>query len=298
MDSTTRARIQSRLVAEIDVMPKMLQQVAKYISDNPADFGLDTIRRSADKIGVSANTLVRMAQYLGFSSFDELREPFRQTLVVEQSTDAADDWLSRMAANEAFGARQAKIVRNEMSVLNRSLRQLNLELAQSVVDELSHARNAFITATRSSYALAHYFHYVGRMAIPGLQLVPRHMGSPIDDMASIDNRDVLLAITFTPYSAETIQALKFANKCDAKVILLSDSELIAPNIKVDHLLRVETHSTHHFACYVGAMAVLETLLGLLMSQGDAEVVERIARYEDLREDIGAYWKAKLPRIRR
>ncbi len=75
MESTTRARFQSRLVAEIDVMPKKLQKVAKYISENPVEFGLDTIRKSADKVVVSANTLVRMAQYLGFSSFDELREP-------------------------------------------------------------------------------------------------------------------------------------------------------------------------------------------------------------------------------
>lgn len=298
MDSTTRSRIQTRLVAEIDAMPPMLRQVAKYIIDRPADFGLDTIRTSAVKIGVSANTLVRLAHYMDFDTFEAFREPFRQTLVSGRGDDQVQDWISRMAEKGPFAARQARTVRNEVSVFNRSLQLLTPEKAEAIVKELTGARTTYITATRSSYALAHYFHYVGRMALPGLQLVPRHMGSPIDDMVALDNQDALLAITFSPYSAETIQALKFADQRGAKVILLSDSELIAPRIRVDHLLQVATHSTHHFGCYVGAMAVLECLLGHLVAFDDGATSERIAAYEELREDIGAYWKATVPRIRR
>jgi len=298
MDATTRSRIEARLIAEIDEMPRLLRQVAKYIIDNPADFGLDTIRKSANKIGVSPNTLVRMADHLNLDSFDDLREPFRQSLITSRDELPESDWIARRAQDGELGGEHAKVLRNEVSLVNRSLRSLTPQTVQDVLADLTGAKHAFVTATRSSYALAHYFHYVGRMAMPGMRLVPRHMGAAIEDIAEITKEDVLFAITFLPYSAETIQALRFANTRGAKVILMTDSELVAPNIKVNHLLRVASQSTHHFGCYAGAMAVLDCLLAHLVKQGGSEARARIARYEDLRQDSGAYWKPSLPRIKR
>lgn len=83
-----------------------------------------------------------------------------------------------------------------------------------------------------------------------------------------------------------------------KLILISDSELIAPNIEVDLFLKVSLQSQHHFVCFSGAMVVLECLLFHLVDQGGDEAQARIARYQELRENSGAYWQAKLPKLRR
>ncbi len=74
------------------------------------------------------------------------------------------------------------------------------------------AHNVYLTAVRASYAMAYYFHYVGgRMALPSLQLIPRHMNSAIDELNYAGPGDVMIAISFTPpYSRETIEACKFA----------------------------------------------------------------------------------------
>lgn len=81
MASTQKSDICRRLIAEVDRLLPRLQTAAKYIVDNENEFGMDPIRVSAEKIGVSANSLVRLAGHLGFGSFDELREPFRKSLV-------------------------------------------------------------------------------------------------------------------------------------------------------------------------------------------------------------------------
>lgn len=294
MDSTTQSRIKARLINEIDAMPPLLQQVAKYITDNPSDFGLDTIRKSADRIGVSPNTLVRMATYLDFESFDALREPFRQSLVTGAGKTLDPDWISRHQLDEDH----ASALRNEINIVDRSLHFMTPELLGEVARNLIGADHVYVTATRSTYALAHYFQYIGRMAMPGMQLVPRHMGNAIEDMAELLERDVLFAMTFRPYSAETIHAMRYANTRGANVVLLTDSELIAPNIKVAHLLQVTTQSTHHFGCYAGAMAVLDCLLAHLFKAGGNTAASRITQYEDMRQDSGAYWKPSLPKIRR
>ena len=66
MDPTVKMKMISKLKADYEGFSPRLRVVAKYIVDNPGDFGLDPIRVTARKAGVSTYTLVRMAQYLGF----------------------------------------------------------------------------------------------------------------------------------------------------------------------------------------------------------------------------------------
>jgi len=231
-------------------------------------------------------------------SGNELREPFRQSLVTGFDRALDPDWITRQSRDSDIGAQHAIALRNEINIVDRSLHLLTPALVKAVVTDLIGAENAFVTATRSTFALAYYFQYIGRMAMPGMQLVPRHMGNAIEDMADMSERDIFFAMTFRPYSAETIQAMRFANSRGAKVILMTDSELVAPNIQVEHLIQVNTQSTHHFGCYAGGMAVLDCLLAHLVMQGGPEASSRIAAYEEMRQDSGAYWKPSRPRIKR
>jgi DNA-binding MurR/RpiR family transcriptional regulator len=156
-----------------------------------------------------------------------------------------------------------------------------------------------VTATRASYALAHYFHYVGRMMGPGMQLVPRHMGSALDELIDIGPKDCLVAMSFAPYSSETIQSMRFAQSRGARLILISDSEVIAPQVVPDVVFVISSLSPHFFGSYGGGMAVVECLLGHLAAQAGPEAAQRIADYQSMREETGAYWQpAKPPRIKR
>lgn len=290
MDATSKASICDRLISEIDDMPPRLQRAAKYIVDYPNDFGLDPIRLTARKIGISANSLVRLANYLGYENYDALREPFRSALVERHDDTVNEQLAARKMPTSGFARDQLLAARNELDIVGRSLQLLSDATAEEAVSALLRARNAYVTATRASYALAYFFHYVGRMALPNLHLVPRHMGSAVDELIAVDSADVLFAITFAPYSADTIKALRLARTRGAKIILMSDSELIAPNTRTDLFLKVSSHSTHYFGCYVGAMAVLECLLAHLVREGGSDARARIASYQAVREDFGAYWQ--------
>lgn len=80
MDPTLKNRLLSDLKDAAPGMSPQARQVAKYIADNQADFGLDAIRETARKSGVSTFTLVRVARAMGFDGFNALREPFRHAL--------------------------------------------------------------------------------------------------------------------------------------------------------------------------------------------------------------------------
>lgn len=299
LDPHNAARLLQHLKQQIDQLPPKLKAAAKYVIDNPGDFGLDTVRASARKTGISANSFVRLSNHLGFDSFDAFRAPFRSALTTAHEPDLGQDWLDRMAQDGPTGQLQSNAARNQINITARSLRLMTADRTQTIIDTMRAAPRVFVTASRSSYALAYYFHYVGRMALPTLELVPRHMGTAVDDLIDITHDDCLIALTFAPYSAGTIQALRLAAERKARVILISDSEVIAPGIQADHTLAVAAGSLHPFGAIGGAMAVLECLLTHLITAGGPEAINRIESYDALRQTSGAYWSGpKLPRLKR
>lgn len=292
MDPAQKTRTISALKEALSDLSPRLRIVAKYIVDHPSDFGLDPIRETARKCGVSTYTLVRMARRMGFGGYEELREPFRQSLVLSNVLVERPGWLEELRERGTLGRVQADAALNSMAIVQRSLHQQSPAQMERVAAMLLEARHVYLTAVRASYALAYYFHYVGRMALPSLQLIPRHMNSAIDELNYASDQDVMIAITFTPYSRETIEACKFARAKGVKLIMLSDSDVISPEFSADETLIASVLSTHHFGCYSGASAIIETLLALLVEQGGSDAVRRIKSYEDLRINNNAYWIAQ------
>lgn len=266
-----------------------MRLVAKYVIDNPADFGLDPIRETARKAGVSTYTLVRMAQTLGFDGYEAFRAPFRHALVSTTGFAEHPEWIDRLRASGPVGRVQADASMNSLAVVQRSLERLNPAGLDHAVTLMLEARAVYVTAVRASHAMAHYFHYAGRMALPTLHLIPRHMGSAIDDLNAAQAGDVMLAITVAPYSRETIEACRFAQSRGIRLILLADSDVVAPDLKPDAMLVVSVLSTHHFGCFSGIAAALEVLLALLVERGGPEAQARILSYETLRKGHNAYW---------
>ncbi len=291
MDPTLKTKTISKLKADLPSLSPRLRLVAKYIVDYPSDFGLDPIRETARKCGVSTFTLVRMAHHLDFAGYDELREPFRHALVSSSDAVVRPDWLDDLRHHSDLGRVQADATANAMAIVQRSLERQTPKQMERVARMLLEAETVYLTAVRASYSLAYYFHYVGRMALPTLQLIPRHINSAIDELQYAEPGDVMIAITFTPYSRETIEACKFARKRGVKLIMLSDSDVISPDFEPDETLIASVVSTHHFGCFSGAMSIIENLLALLVQLGGEPAKARIKSYEDLRKETNAYWVA-------
>lgn len=289
MDPTLKFRTLATLKDQMGEMPPRMRGAAKYIIDHPADFGLDSIRLSSAKSKVSTYTFVNIAKRLGFSSFEDLRQPFRHALVASPEAPEFRLHFDAVAGQSATGGLVADAAKNALSIAGASLARQSPDELEAVVDMLFSARTVYLTGVRASYSMAYYLDYVGRMALPSLRLIPRHRNSAIDDLNGADAADVLIAVTITPYSRETIEACAFAKKQGVKLLFISDSEVVSPELAADHTLAASTLSTHRFGSFIGMMAVIEVLLALLMARGGEDARERIASYEKLRNENNAYW---------
>jgi DNA-binding MurR/RpiR family transcriptional regulator len=154
MDPTLKAKTISTLKEILPELSPQLKTVAKYIVDHAADFGLDPIRETARKSGVSTFTLVRMAKWLGFDRFEDLREPFRHALVSTSQMSDPPDWIATLRGGGPTGPTQADAAANSPGIVQRSLERQTIEQMERVVALMLGARNTYLTAVRASYGLA------------------------------------------------------------------------------------------------------------------------------------------------
>lgn len=231
---------------------------------------------------------MRAAKALGFNGFDDLRAPFRHALVATTAFDERPDWITFREKEGAVGPVQAESALNTLSIVQHSLQHIDPHEVDCAVERLLDARSVYIMGVRASYGLACYFHYVGRMILPSLQLMSGPMIHAIDVLDGADASDAMIAITVSPYSRETIEACRLAQVRGVQLIMLADSDLISPNLAPQHVFVASTVSTHHFACYAGLMGIAEGLLAVLVAMGGAPAQERVKDYDALRSTYSAH----------
>ena len=282
MGTTQQNRVLATMREQYSLLAPTLQLAAKYVIDHPADFGIDPIRTTAEKIGVSTYSLVRLSKELGYPGFEEFREPFRRALRTTSKPIISSNWLDELSSEGATGAALASSAENSISILKHSLRQMSPEITENFVSTLRNARTVYVTATSTSYALAYYFQHIARLVLPNVQFIPRDMANPIVDLNFSNDQDVLLAITVHPYSQITVNACKFARERGLKLLIITDSQLPLSELEPDGVLKAEMESPHVFACYLGVMAILESLLHLLVIEGGEEAANNINSYRNLK----------------
>jgi hypothetical protein len=62
----------------------------------------------------------------------------------------------------------------------------------------------------SSFSFATYLHYVGRLALPNWHLLSAGGSMLADEAATLNARDAVIAIGFSPYALGTVQVAKLA----------------------------------------------------------------------------------------
>src|SRR5262249_11455124 len=77
---TSPDKLIARLQDTLSSLSPRIRVAARYLLDHPADIALSSMRQLAQSADVPPNTLVRLAQALGFDGFEEFRQPFREAM--------------------------------------------------------------------------------------------------------------------------------------------------------------------------------------------------------------------------
>lgn len=289
-EQRSAAEVVKALTAEFDALSPQLQRAARFIIDHPREVGVQSMRALAAKIEVHPNTLMRLAQTIGFDGYDAMRERFRDFMVAGGLGSFRDraKWLQEMEARGGTAEVIAEMAGATGQNLEAMWRRQDTRALDAVADAIIDAPRVFVLGMGSAYCLAQQFWYVARMAFEHIVPIPRHGSQPIDDLAWVRPEDVLVALTFQPYRAETMQAVRRAREIGTTIVGVTDS-LTSPLAKhSDHLLVSPTHTPQFFQSQAAVTALLEGLIAVMVARAGEEAAARVEAFHDERLAAGLY----------
>lgn len=277
------------LVCGITSMSPQLRKAAQFVLDNPREVGVSSIVELAASAGVKPNTLVRMAQAVGYGGYEGFREPFRDAIRSGgQSFPDRARWLQSIARSGRHGRLLTQMASGAMENIEEMFAATTAETIKAAADRIVEARCTYVLGLGISYALAHNFAYLASMALPTVRAVPRDGSLPMDDLFRAGPGDVLLAMTFTPYRSEVVTAVQVAKRAGVSIIALSDSRASPIALEADHVFVIPTATPQFFTSTVAASAFLESLMAFVVADASPDVVASIERFHRLRHESGIY----------
>jgi DNA-binding MurR/RpiR family transcriptional regulator len=263
------------LVAErFDNLPSRLQAAARYLIDHPNAAAVDTIKLLSSAAGLQPSVLVRLAKTLGYSGYSEMQAVFRDALLAQTQSygermrthrrgrhdaapKAADDML-RLLCDGSIGSLQGLRESVDSGALN------------AAIALLAGARTIHVVGLRRAWPIATYLAYLLSRSQRFVRLLGGMAGMLIDEVRPLQRDDVLVAISFHPFHADTVAAVERARAQGVSVLALTDSALSPFARDATVVLEVRDADISGFRTVAASMALCHGLaVGVLMAEASA-----------------------------
>ncbi|MDI3567467.1 MurR/RpiR family transcriptional regulator [Bradyrhizobium sp. Arg816] len=207
-----------------DRMGKRTLAVLDDMLARPGTAAVQSISELAAHNGVEPSTLTRLGKRLGFSGFGPLQDLFRRHVAETQPfySNRVDELLSRQEDSGATNSLQL-VAQSECQKVMAVANTLNQKRVDEAVNRLIKARRVYVLASRGAYGIGHFFgtylatltESVSIVGEPGLLLASA--------LARIQPSDLLVAISFRPYTRSVVKAVEFVKSEGVPILSLTDA---------------------------------------------------------------------------
>ena len=282
--TTAAARLHQQLAEIARNAPPALRKLALWLQDNLPQVAFSSVRQLADAAGASPNTVMRLAQALGFGGYGELRESLRLDL---RSSTGIYAERTRDLRLHPGGALWDIAARADLDNIAALYQPQVIEVLDRCASRLLAARCVHTVGARSCFGIAHHFAYLGGIAFGNFSPPPSLPGMLVDQMATAAPDDVVVAIAYEHYSAEVVLACDIARDRGVPFVALTDRPSSPIARGAAEALFLPMSGPHIMPSLTAALSALESLLAVMASRSP-KAARRVAEHEARVRDFGGY----------
>ena len=211
--------VRARILEVHERLPKRLRQCADHVVEHPEKIAVSTVADLAAGAQVQPSALIRFCQLLGFSGFSEMQKLYREAYA-ERWPDYATRLERLRAGDGEVGSLLVDFVGAGHKSLNLLVETVEHLALERVVRTLAGSATIHVVGLRRSFPAATYLAYVfEKMAIPTVL----HGGvGGLVGRGSLRHGDALVAISFAPYTPETVALAHDAAEIGVPVVSITD----------------------------------------------------------------------------
>ena len=212
--------LKERIRKKIPNLTESQKVIANYIVENTQKFALSSIREIEQELNTSKSTIVRLAQILGYSGFQELKSTFLKNIRTE--LDPMNRYELYLAESDSKSDFLETIARESVENINQTLQLIDKAQFTKAVKLIEKSEYVYTLGFGiSSYLADITSHLLNRISVKSSKL--RYGGLTFtEQIVNLSKKDVIIAFSFPEYSDETVEACRYAQEKGIKIISITD----------------------------------------------------------------------------
>ena len=261
--------IQTRLAEAYRELPEAMRRIADALMSDPLLGALWGIESMAERAHVSVGTVVRFAKRLGYKGFSEFRDALREAC----HTRSGDADLELMESPTDVYGTLAEVARRDGENLTRLIQMVDQPTLDAASRLLMGAHHRVILGRGVSHVMSLIMGlYLTQAGLPCIAAIPSDFSNQV---ANLGAKDLLVVLSFAPYSRETVDAAIFAKESGIPVLAFSDRADSPLKPYADILIPVPSEDLL-FSCSITTFAALAHAFAIVLAAQDhAGTIKRL-----------------------
>ena len=232
------------------------RKIAQYIVEHYDKAVFMTASRLGESVGVSESTVVRFASALGYEGYPQLQRSLQELVSHRLTANQRFEMSTEIDPHAALGF----VLKSDMQNLRNTLDNLDNEVFEDVVQRLLQAKAIYVMGLRSAAPLAQFMGYYLNYIFDDVHLVSSGATDVFKEISKLHGGDVLVVISFPRYSTRTLEAMRFAKRCGAQVVAITDGPMSPLGDIADATLTARTDMASFVDSLAAPLSVINALL--------------------------------------
>lgn len=214
-------KLKSTIQNSYNELSKNQKVIADFVLNNFDRIPFQSVQEISEATSLSVASIVRFAQRVGFEGFLEMRDQIAKSLqhrIKKQQIFSLID--NKDLKDDTF----TSVANHDINNINATLHSLDRTQFNKSIKYLLGAEKVYTAGLGISYLLAEILSYqLNQVAIKSSCLIHTHT-SFMEQVLTMNKKDLIVAFSLPPYSNETIDAVNFAKSRGIKTIAITNKE--------------------------------------------------------------------------
>ena len=213
--------IKTQIQNHYNNLPKNQKKIADYFLDNFNRIPFLSVHDISEATSLSVASIVRFAQRIGYKGFLEMRAEIAGTL---QNRIQNKEIFSLVDSKQIKSDTLTSVANQDIVNINETLKLIDRKSFNKTVKFILGSQNVYTAGMGISFLLAQILSYqLSQVAVKASNLSGTY-STFLEQILFMDSNDLLIALSFPPYSKETIEAAKFAKERKVKVVSITNRD--------------------------------------------------------------------------
>ncbi|MBI9060214.1 MAG: MurR/RpiR family transcriptional regulator [Labilibaculum sp.] len=194
--------------------------LADYFIDNFDTIPFLSVQQIAEATLLSVASVVRFAQKIGFNGYLEMREEISQNL--QEFINKKDFFTIIDSKNNLKEDHITLVANQEIKNISETVNLIDRKNFDKSIKIILQSKRVYTIGLGISYMLAEILAYQLSQVANSASNITHSHSSFLEQLLYVNSDDILIALSFPPYSVETIDVARSAQKKKIKVIAITN----------------------------------------------------------------------------